>query len=239
MFTAFIRVRKRSEQERRGPRLLDGFIRSDSAFGLSCSAPARRFSACDVRVNGQPMTEAAKKNLMTVDEFLAWSEGREGRFELYAGEIVEKSPERPEHAQTREAAASAFKAAIRRAGAHCHVAPDGAAVRIATDTALDPDLIVYWGDRPPPDTVEIRDPVVVVEVMSEATAARDQGLKATSYFAPPSVAHYIVLDPERRAATHRWRGAQGAIETRVVTEGPLALDPPGLALFVEEFFPPH
>ncbi len=238
MFTAFTRVRKRSEQERRGSRLLDGLVRPDSAFGLGSTAPARRFSASDVRVNGQPMTEAAK-NLMTVDEFLAWSEGREGRFELDSGEIVEKSPERPEHAETREAAASAFKTAIRRAGAHCHVAPDGAAVRIATDTAFEPDLLVYWGERQPPDTAEIRDPVVVVEVMSEATATRDQGVKATSYFAPPSVAHYIILDPERRAATHRWRGAQGVIETRVVTEGPLQLDPPGLALFVEEFFPPH
>jgi Uma2 family endonuclease len=31
---------------------------------------------------------------MTVDEFLAWAEGREGRFELEDGEIVFMSPQK-------------------------------------------------------------------------------------------------------------------------------------------------
>lgn len=31
---------------------------------------------------------------MTVDEFVAWSEGREGRYELYLGEAVKSQSER-------------------------------------------------------------------------------------------------------------------------------------------------
>ncbi len=184
------------------------------------------------------MSSAAKTE-MTVDEFLTWTEGREGRWELQAGKLVEKSPERPAHGETRDEAVAAFKASIRRTGAPCHVAPEGASVRIATDTAFEPDVVVYCGPRTPPETVEIREPVIVVEVLSDSTEARDRGVKLSGYFALPSVAHYLILDPERRAAVHHKRGPGGAIESRVLTEGPLQIDPPGLAFFVEEFFPPR
>ncbi len=79
----------------------------------------------------------------------------------------------------------------------------------------------------------------MVEVLSEATAGRDQGPKLIGYFSVPSVAHYLVLDPERRAAAHHWRGDSGRIETRTLSDGPLRLDPPGLAFFVEELFAPR
>jgi Uma2 family endonuclease len=174
---------------------------------------------------------------MTADEFFDWIEGREGRWELIAGELIEKSPETAAHAQTREATASAFKGAIRRSSLDYHVAPDGAVARIAFDAAFEPDLLIYRGDRP--HTVEIREPAIVIEVISDATATRDEGVKVEGYFALPSVSHYLVLDPERRAAVCRSRGEGGAIVTRVLTEGPLELDNPGLALFVEECFPPH
>ena len=184
------------------------------------------------------MAEGGNK-LMTVDEFLAWTEGREGRWELEAGALIEKSPRRAAHAETQATAAAALKASIRRAGASCHVAPEGAIVRIAPDTAYEPDGLVYCGPRSAPDAVEIREPTVAIEVISEITAARDRGVKVQGYLSLPSVAHYLILDPERRAVSHYWRGAAGAFESEALTEGPLRLDPPGLALFVEELFAPH
>ncbi len=39
---------------------------------------------------------------MTVDEFLAWAEGEEGRYELYHGQVYAMSPERAGHAQTKQ-----------------------------------------------------------------------------------------------------------------------------------------
>lgn len=176
---------------------------------------------------------------MTADEFVTWTEGREGRWELDTSEVVEKSPEGSIHAETREAAAAALKGAIRRAGAPCHVAPDGALVRIGADAVFEPDVLVYCGPRSARDSVEIREPAIVVEVISQATAARDQGRKVEGYFAAPSVTHYLVLDPERRAAVCFKRATDGQVGARALSEGPLGLDPPGLALFVEEFFPPH
>jgi Uma2 family endonuclease len=184
------------------------------------------------------MSSAAEK-LMTVDEFLVWAEGREGGWELQDGQVVAMSPERLAHADTKFEAATALKAAIRRAGAPCHVVPDGATVRISAHTAFEPDALVYCGTRLPPTAIEVPAPVIVVEVLSEGTAARDHGVKLAGYFSLPSLAHYLILDPERRTAIHHRRGRGEVIETRILTEGAaLSLDPPGLALAVAELFPP-
>ena len=78
--------------------------------------------------------------------------------------------------------------------------------------------------------------MIVVEVLSEGTAARDHGVKLIGYFSLPSVAHYLILDPERRTAVHHRRGQGDLIETRILTAGPLRLDPPGLELTVDELF---
>jgi Uma2 family endonuclease len=183
------------------------------------------------------MPNVARKT-MTVDEFLAWGEEREGRWELQDGEVLAMSPERYLHIETKFEVAAALKGAIRRAGLPCHAVPDGATVRIAARTAFEPDAIVYCGPRLPPETVEFPDPVIVVEVLSEGTAARDHGVKLAGYFSLPSVAHYLILDPNSRTAIHHRRGQGEVIETRIVTEGVLRLDPPGLAIPVAELFPP-
>jgi Uma2 family endonuclease len=39
--------------------------------------------------------------LMTVEEFLPWAEGKEGRWELHDGVPVMMSPERSLHAETK------------------------------------------------------------------------------------------------------------------------------------------
>ena len=116
---------------------------------------------------------------------------------------------------------------------------DGGTVRISSSTAFEPDALVYRGPRLPREVFEVPEPVIVIEVLSEATAARDHGLKLSGYFSAPSVAHYLILDPERRTVVHHQRGKDGAIETRTLTDGPLRLDPPGLAIFVEQLFAPR
>ena len=56
--------------------------------------------------------------LMTVDEFLPWAEGKEGRWELHDGVPVMMSPERARrhHAETKFSAANALEAALATAG---------------------------------------------------------------------------------------------------------------------------
>ncbi|MEA2990445.1 MAG: hypothetical protein QOG83_3156, partial [Alphaproteobacteria bacterium] len=41
---------------------------------------------------------ALTKTRLTVDEYLAWAEGRPGRYELYEGIVYAMTPERAVHA---------------------------------------------------------------------------------------------------------------------------------------------
>ncbi len=176
------------------------------------------------------------ETLMTVEEFLGWAEERDGRWELIDGRPVAMAPERVAHVVSKGEAWAALRRAVDRAGIPCQALPDGATVRVSARTAFEPDALVYCGPRLPPDAIEIPNPVIVVEVLSEATAGRDHGVKLAGYFSLPSVAHYLILDPERRTAVHHRRGQGDLIETRILTAGPLRLDPPGLDIAVDELF---
>jgi Uma2 family endonuclease len=176
------------------------------------------------------------RNEMDVDAYLLWAEGRDGRWELRDGQPVMMAPERALHALIKYAAQETLKAAIRKAGLPCRMFPDGMTVRVAARTAFEPDAIVVCSPPTDLNTMEIPNPVVVVEVLSPSTAADDHGVKLDGYFSLGSVNHYLILDPDRRVMIHHRRGHAGAIETRVLREGKVILDPPGFEAQVMGFF---
>ncbi|MGO9423171.1 Uma2 family endonuclease [Roseiarcus sp.] len=175
--------------------------------------------------------------LMDVDAFFVWAQGRDGRWELRDGQPVLMAPESAIHALTKYAAQESLKGAIQRAGLACRMFPDGMTVRVGARTAFEPDALVVCPAPPDLNSMEIPNPVVVVEVLSPSTAADDHGPKLDGYFSVPSVEHYLILDPDRRVMIWHKRGQAGAIETRILRDGAIRLDPPGLEAEVEGFFP--
>jgi Uma2 family endonuclease len=180
---------------------------------------------------------ATAKSKMTVNEFLAWTEGQEGRWELHDGDPVAMAPERVAHGQMKGNAYFSLRMAVSRAGAPCHVLPDGLSVRIAEGTLFEPDALVYCGEELPADALEIPSPLVVVEVLSPSTAAYDHGPKLAGHFSLPIVMHYLITDADRRIVTHHKRGTADVIETtRILSTGALRLEPPGIDLPVADLF---
>ena len=187
---------------------------------------------------------------MTVDEFLPWAEAQErGRYELHDGEAIAMAPERAAHWEAKGAAWVALHEAVKAAALKCHVVPNGATVRISSRTAFDPDALVYCGEEVAGDSLEVPNPVIVVEVLSPGTQMIDMrdtflalspsGLlerKLRGYFTVPSVQHYLILDPEKQMVIHHARGDGDALQTRLLSAGELRLDPPGIVLNVQEFF---
>jgi Uma2 family endonuclease len=76
----------------------------------------------------------------------------------------------------------------------------------------------------------LSDPIIVVEVLSPSTSARDVGAKLVGYFQLPSLRHYLIVRHESRTIVHHERGDDGVIVTRIVRDGPILLDPPGITL---------
>ena len=114
--------------------------------------------------------------------------------------------------------------------------PDGMTVRIDIATAYEPDALVYCGQEVAPTALEIPNPVIVVEVLSPSTRRVDTSAKVVGYFRLPSVAHYLIVDPTRPLILHHTRAAGEAIGTRIVREGIITLDPPGLELAVADVY---
>ena len=173
---------------------------------------------------------------MTADEFIPWAMEQEGRFELASGEVVAMAPERAAHARAKAAAWGALRDAIRDADLPCEAFADGMAVRVDDATVYEPDASLRCGEPLDDDAVEFSDPVVVVEVLSPSTRARDAGAKLADYFRLPSVRHYLILRTDTRQAIHHARAEDGVITTSIVTEGTITLDPPGIAITLEAMF---
>jgi Uma2 family endonuclease len=170
------------------------------------------------------------------DEFRAWAETQSrGRFERIDGEIVAMAPERWAQARLKARIWRALDREITQAGLPCGAAPDGMTVEIDDDTDYEPDALVNCGPPLPDEAISAPNPVVIVEVPSPGTASVDTGAKLAGYFSLPSVQHYLLVRPSRRQVVHHRRTDDG-IMTRIVHEGAILLDPPGIRLSLDEIY---
>ncbi len=175
---------------------------------------------------------------MTVEQFIDWAMAQpRGRFELYGGRVVQMSPERVEHIESKFLIAVALTNAIKASGTPCHVLSDGATVKINDRTAYGPDALVYCGEKLARGTIIVPEPVIVVEVISPSSEARDAGAKLAGYFRLPSLVHYLIADPDDRLVIHHCRSKDGSIATRIIEHGEFALDPPGITIRLADLFP--
>jgi Uma2 family endonuclease len=126
---------------------------------------------------------------MTVDELLAWAEGREGRWEPLNGVPYATPSEQAGHIGVKYSVYFALRQAIRKADLPCHVQGDGAGVRISRHVMHGPDALVYCGPKLPDDALETPNPVIVVEVASPSTRKFDETVKRDGYFSLRSVHH--------------------------------------------------
>jgi Uma2 family endonuclease len=173
---------------------------------------------------------------MSREEFREWAESQpRGRFERVDGEIVAMAPERWAHARMKARIWRALDRAITQAGLPCEAAPDGMTVEIDDGTDYEPDALVNCGPRIADDAIAVPNPVVIVEVLSPATASVDAGSKLAGYFRVASVQHYLLVRPTRREVVHHRRNGD-AILTRIVREGVIELDPPGISLALDEIY---
>jgi Uma2 family endonuclease len=173
---------------------------------------------------------------MNVDQYLVWAQSHPGRYELRDGELVTRSPEGAGHAAVKFAVQTALLNGIRARGLPCHMLPDGMTVRIDDTTAYEPDALVYCGTKLSASDIEVPAPIVVVEVLSPSTRRIDASAKLAGYFRVPSIAHYLIVDPNKPLVLHHARGSGDMILTHIVTQGTIELDPPGLAVALANIY---
>jgi Uma2 family endonuclease len=179
---------------------------------------------------------ALPKSRLTVPEFFDWWDRQRGeeRYELVDGEVVAMGRDRVSHNRAKTRAFAALSSAIAAAGIDCEAFVDGVGVTRNIRNFRLPDVVVNCGDVQPEASV-VPNPVVVVEVVSPTSEDRDVHIKLAEYFEIPSVAHYLIVYPERKLVIHHRRvGDTQRIEASFVTGGGIELSPPGIRVHVKE-----
>jgi Uma2 family endonuclease len=189
------------------------------------------------------MTTAAARTeqRMTVGEFLDWSEGQrdDARFELVAGVPVRlMAPTNIRHARLQRNVSEALRSAIAAVGLECEVfdAGPGVALGVDGDECRIPDVVMTCASKIDETARLVPEPVVVIEVASPSTRLADVNDKVEFYGSIASIRHYLVVEQDRRRVVHHGRGQSGGLEPRIVREGEIALDPPGIRLALDALY---
>lgn len=140
------------------------------------------------------MAEVAFKP-MTVDEFARWDDGSDTRYELVEGTPVAMAPPMPGHGVLAVALGAELRAALRSRRPCIVQAEAGIARPERDDTCYIADLAVSC-DPPQPGDRLIRDPILIIEILSPGTSVFDRQTKAPDYRRIPSVQEILLIDSE-------------------------------------------
>jgi Uma2 family endonuclease len=192
------------------------------------------------------MSRQVATKRMTVPDFLDWLLSRADgeRWELVDGVPLPVRGPDPSQAMAAETIAharlnrridQALTDALAGQGLDCEVFVSGPKVQVDPQTAFEPGVVVTCVEVP--DGLLVPDPVIVVEVLSSSTRDRDLTVKLAGYFSLPSVAHYLLVETERRLIVHHHRApGDDELRTSIVRAGTLHLAPPGVDFDVDAVY---
>ena len=155
--------------------------------------------------------EAAAKQFVSVDEYLAGEESAEVKHEYLGGVVYAMAGATNTHNRVAVNTIASLHAQLR--GQRCQPFNSDTKVRVqfADHTRFYyPDVQVVCRQNPGLDHFQ-DDPAVIVEVVSPSTRRTDEQEKRAAYFNVPSLRAYILVDQERVAATVWRRGETGFV----------------------------
>jgi Uma2 family endonuclease len=125
--------------------------------------------------------------------YLAWEETQPERNEYIAGEVFAMVGVRQSHNVAALNLATVLRSELK--GSPCRVFIESVKTRVeAADCFFYPDVVVTCDSRDRLTPEYISHPVLVVEVLSESTAAFDRGVKFAAYRKLESLREYVLID---------------------------------------------
>jgi Uma2 family endonuclease len=155
---------------------------------------------------------ASRVPLVTPGEYLTRERQAETKSEYIAGEILAMAGGKPDHNMIATDLARALGNRLETAGSACGVFNSDQRVRVAdAGPFFYPDVTVVCGDPVFDGDDCLRNPPLIVEVLSESTADYDRGEKFR---------HYVLIEQDRMRVEH-YRRREGVVwEPAGVYEAP-------------------
>jgi len=152
---------------------------------------------------------------MSLQEFLAWEERQELRYEFNGFEAIAMVGGTAEHSTIQTNLIIALGTRLR--GTSCLVHGSHLKIEVMGHIRY-PDAFVVCTPLPK-GTTRVQDPVVIFEILSESTAQTDRVDKNVEYCATASVKRYVILNQDRIAATVFSRRDKSWVEEEPFTDG--------------------
>ena len=86
------------------------------------------------------------------------------------------------------------------------------------------------------EAARLVEPTILVEVASPSTRLADVNDKVEFYSGIASVQHYLVIEQDRRRLVYHGHGPSGGLEPRILRDGAIALDPPGIRIALDDLY---
>jgi len=149
------------------------------------------------------MTNPAMQSAFDSDAYLSWEDEQEEKHEYIRGEVFAMVGARREHVVVALNLAAAFKQRLRDGPCQAYISELKLRVESA-DAFFYPDVMVSCDARDHAASQFISHPILIVEVLSDSTAAFDRGDKFAAYRMLPSLQEYVLVDfASRRVETFR------------------------------------
>lgn len=169
---------------------------------------------------------ASVRQPMTKEEFLAWEEGQEYRWEFDGFAPVAMTGGTATHAVIQGNLSFALHARLR--GGPCRAYGSDFKIEAGRGVRY-PDAFVSCTPQVGSATVAAA-PVVVFEILSPTTSRTDRITKVREYGATPSIQRYVILEQTTQAATVFSR--MNGVWASIVLEGAVDLEMPEIGISV-------
>ena len=175
---------------------------------------------------------------LTFEAYMAWEAEQPERHEFFAGEVFAMTGARATHNTIAGNVFALLKQDLR--GTPCRVFFADMKLHVASvNASFYPDVFVSCDprDRTPDAELVQRHPQLVVEVLSDSTAAFDRGQKFEAYRSLDSLTAYLLVEQNRPHADLFVRNAEGLWVLNPVGEGESAtIAPLGVVLPMEAIY---
>ena len=131
-------------------------------------------------------------------DFFAWEPEQPVKHEYVAGEVFAQAGARQNHVVVAGNCFAALRQRLR--GTPCRAYISDMQLEVAqADAVFYPDVMVSCHPEDLAAERVLHHPRVIVEVLSDSTAAYDRGGKFAAYRMLESLQEYVLIDPERRS----------------------------------------
>ena len=132
------------------------------------------------------------------EDFFAWEAEQPTKHDYVAGEVFAQAGARQDHVVVAGNCFAALRQKLRGTPCRAYIADMQLEV-VQADAVFYPDVMVSC--HPEDLTAErvLHHPRVIIEVLSDSTAAYDRGAKFAAYRLLDSLQEYVLIDPDRRS----------------------------------------